>query len=60
MANDTPKHRTIRIRLDTYHRLKVLAAKMGISMLALIERWLTDAERTQEQVDAKGAGTPHT
>ena len=60
MANDTPKHRTIRIRFDTYHRLKVLAAKMGISMLALIERWLTDAERTQEQADAKGTGTPHT
>ena len=41
-------HRTIRIRLDTYKRLKVLAAKLGISMLALIERWLSDEERTQE------------
>jgi hypothetical protein len=48
MTHTPPQHRTIRIRLDTYHRLKVLAAKMGISMLALIERWLTEAERTQE------------
>ncbi len=59
MANDTPKHRTIRIRLDTYHRLKVLAAKMGISMLALIERWLTEAERTQEQGSADDPAKHH-
>lgn len=45
MANETPKHRTIRIRLDTYRRLKVLAATLGVSMVVLIERWLTEAEK---------------
>lgn len=46
MANDKPHHRTIRIRLDTYRRLKVLAAQMGVSMVALIEQWVTESEHT--------------
>lgn len=44
MPNDAPAHRTIRIRLDTYRRLKVVAARLGLKMTDLIDRWVATEE----------------
>ena len=54
---DKSQHRTIRIRTETYRRLKVLAARLGVSMIALLERWVTEAERAHTGA-ATGAAAP--
>jgi predicted DNA-binding protein len=54
MTGSAPQHRTIRIRLETYRRLKVLAAQMGVTMVALIEAWVSEVEKERKPWKSDG------
>lgn len=50
---DEPKHRTIRIRVSTYRKLKRLAARKPEALLALIERLVDAEERRSGSIDSR-------
>ena len=53
-----PMHRTVRIRLETYRRIKLIAAKRGVTMVALIDGWVSNAEAKDEKQAAGNTKAP--
>lgn len=44
--------RTIKIRMATYRRLKVLAAEVGMTLMDLVDRIALDFERSRAETSA--------
>lgn len=47
--------RSIKIRLTTYRKLKVMAAQAGVTMLEYVDRLVTSAEQAASRADSRAA-----